>query len=164
PITEKELKSKTGSLGVFMDWDRRDNTFTPHHGAIVHVLYSANDEWTGSDYMYERLDGNLNWFLPLKRNWISGLRVEEQHAFKNPPFYLLPFINLRGVPTVRYQGHTTALIETEQRIDINLRWSAIGFAGFGKAIDKDESFNDATSVYNIGGGFRYLIARAFKVR
>jgi hypothetical protein len=163
-ITEKELKSKTGSLGAFLDWDRRDNTFTPDHGAIVHVLYSVNDEWTGSDYTFERLDGNLNWFFPIKKNWISGIRAEVQHAFQSPPFYLLPFVSLRGVPTLRYQGQTTALVETEQRIDFNVRWSAVGFAGYGKAIGQDESFSDGTTVYNFGGGFRYLIARAFKVR
>ena len=163
-IKERELKSQTGSLGLFLDWDRRDNTFTPDKGAIVHVLYSVNDDWTGSDYTYERLDGNLNWFFPIKKNWVSGIRAEVQHAFQSPPFYLLPFINLRGVPAVRYQGQTTALIETEQRIDLNLRWSAVGFAGFGKAIAQDESFSNGTTVYNFGGGFRYLIARAFKVR
>jgi len=163
-ITDKELVSKTATLSAFLDWDLRDNTFTPDHGTIVRLQYGVNDEWTASDYKYERLDGNLNWFFQVKERWTSGLRIEVQQAFQSPPFYLLPYINLRGVPTVRYQGQTTALIETEQRFDLNLRWSAVGFVGYGKAIEKDESFSDASSVYNIGGGFRYLIARAFKVR
>jgi len=163
-IKEKELKSQTASLGPFLEWDRRDNTFTPDHGAIVRVQYSFNDDWTGSDYQFQRLDGNLNWFLTLKERWVSGLRIEVQQAFEDPPFYLLPFINMRGVPTLRFQGHTTALIETEQRIDVNFRWSVVGFGGIGKAIQKNESFSDGSTVYNLGGGFRYLLARSFKVR
>jgi len=163
-ITDKELKSSTGTLSAFLDWDLRDNTFTPDHGTIIRLQYGVNDDWTASDYKFERLDGNLNWFFPVKDRWISGLRVEVQHAFNSPPFYLLPYINLRGLPSLRYQGQTTALIETEQRYDFNLRWSAVGFAGYGKAIEEDESFGDASSVFNIGGGFRYLLARAFKVR
>ena len=164
PIEEKELNSATATFSPFLDWDRRDNTFTPDHGAIIRLQYDINDEWTGSDYTFERMNGNLNWFLPIQERWISGLRVEVQHAFNEPPFYMLPFINLRGLPIFRYQGQTTALMETEQRFDLNRRWSLVGFAGVGKAIQENESFSDGTTVYNIGGGFRYLLARVFKVR
>lgn len=164
PIEEKELKSSAATFSPFLDWDRRDNTFTPDHGAIIRLQYDFNDDWTGSDYTFQRLYGNLNWFLPVKARWVSGLRVEVQHAFQDPPFYMLPYINLRGIPTFRYQGQTTALIETEQRIDLNLRWSVLGFAGYGKTIQENQSSQDGQTVYNVGGGFRYLIARAFKVR
>lgn len=163
-ITERELNSTAATFSPFLDWDRRDNTFTPNHGAIIRFQYDFNDKWTGSDYTFQRLNGNLNWFLPVKPNWISGIRVEVQHVLQDPPFYMLPFINLRGIPTFRYQGNTTALIETEQRFDLNRRWSAVGFAGYGKAIQENESFGDGTNVYNIGGGFRYLLARVFNVR
>ena len=164
PIEEKELNSAAATFSPFLDWDRRDNTFTPDHGAIIRLQYDFNDDWTGSDYTFQRLYGNLNWFFPVKRRWVSGLRAEVQHAFQDPPFYMLPYINLRGIPTFRYQGQTTALIETEQRFDLNLRWSVLGFAGYGKTIQQTESSQEGQSVYNVGGGFRYLIARAFKVR
>ena len=36
--------------------------------------------------------------------------------------------------------------------------------GVGKAMDRDESFSDAETAYNFGAGFRYLIARAFRIR
>jgi hypothetical protein len=163
-IKSKEFKSNIGSLGTFFDWDKRDNFFTADKGARVNVLFSANDNWTGSDFTYQRLSGSLNWFIPLKPTWISGLRLETNLAFGDPPFYALPSLVLRGVPAVRFQGHTTALIETEQRWDINLRWSAVAFGGLGKALDKNQSFSEAETAYNYGGGFRYLIARAFKIR
>ena len=56
------------------------------------------------------------------------------------------------------------VLETEQRIDFNRRWSMVAFAGLGKAITKDESFSDSPTVYSFGTGFRYLIARVFGVR
>jgi hypothetical protein len=34
----------------------------------------------------------------------------------------------------------------------------------GKAIQRDQSFSEAKTVYNFGTGFRYLLARAFKLR
>lgn len=163
-VKEKDFDANTGSLGLFTDWDRRDNFFTPDKGTILHVQYAVDDAWTGSDYNYQRLNGFANWFIPIKPRWISGLRIDAQHVFDDPPFYLLPSLNMRGVPVARYQGATTALIETEQRYDFNLRWSVLAFAGAGKAIMRDESFSDAETIYNYGTGFRYLIARAFGVR
>ena len=163
-VTTEDFDAKTGSLGVFGDWDRRDNFFTPDKGTILHVLYAADDQWTGSDYTYERLNGLLNWFIPIRPNWISGLRIEAQHVFSDPPFYLLPSLVMRGVPVARYQGATTTVIETEQRYDFNRRWSMVAFVGAGKAIMRDESFSNADVIINYGTGFRYLIARAFGIR
>ena len=163
-VTNDDLDAKTGSLGLFGDWDRRDNFFTPDKGTLLHVLYTIDDTWTASDYDYQRLNAWVNWFLPIKSRWISGLKLEAQHVFDDPPFYLLPSLNMRGVPVARYQGATTVLAETEQRFDLNLRWSVLGFVGIGKAIMRDEEFSDATTVYNYGTGFRYLIARVFGIR
>ncbi|TMI93661.1 MAG: glyceraldehyde-3-phosphate dehydrogenase [Bacteroidetes bacterium] len=163
-IKSGEFESNVASLGTFIDWDKRDNFFTPDKGARINIAYSANDNWTGSDFTYQKLSGTLNWFIPVQKNWISGFRVETNFMFGDPPFYALPSLALRGVPAVRFQGYTTALVETEQRIDLSLRWSAVAFAGLGKALDRNESFGNAETAYNFGGGFRYLIARLFRIR
>jgi hypothetical protein len=163
-INDKEIDNRTAALGVFMDWDKRNSIFTPDKGARLNILYNVNDQWTGSDFNYQQLNGTLNWFVPVKPNWISGLRAEVQQVFNDPPFYLLPYINMRGVPTARFQGTTTALVETEQRIDVNLRWSVVAFGGLAKAMEENQSFGEARTIYNIGTGFRYLLAVLFKLR
>lgn len=163
-VNDKDFDAKTASLGFFSEWDRRDNFFTPDKGTILHVQYAVDDSWTGSDYDYQRLNGFVHWFVPIRPRWISGLRLDAQHVFNDPPFYLLPSLNMRGVPLARYQGATTVVMETEQRLDFNLRWSVLAFVGAGKALMRNESFSDAKTIYNYGTGFRYLIARAFGVR
>jgi hypothetical protein len=92
---------------------------------------------------------------------IHGLYIQ---SFDDPSLYMLPSLRMRVVPLARYQGVTTTLVETEQRVDFNLRWSAVGFAGMGKAILRDQVFKEAETIYNFGTGFRYLIARAFGIR
>ena len=161
---EKDMKSNNSTVSLFLDIDKRDNFFTPSSGFRVNTMFSIDDNWTGSDYAYTRLTGFANWFLPFSKQWTSGLRLDAQHVSDNPPFYFLPYLNMRGVPIARYQGYTTALVETEQRYDFNLRWSAVGFGGLGKAMGKNQSFGDAKLVYNYGAGFRYLMARAFGLR
>ncbi len=163
-ITDKELDSNTGTLGVFVDWDKRNSIFTADKGYRFNIEYNVNAQWTASDFEYQRLNTSFIWFTQVKPTWISGLRLEVQHVFERPPFYLMPYIDLRGLPAMRYQGETTLIAETEQRVDLNFRWSVLGFAGVGKAIEFDESYSDGTTVYNVGAGFRYLLARAFKLR
>ncbi len=160
----KDDKSNNGTLSVFADMDKRDNFFTPSKGFRINVMYGLDDQWTGSDYRYSRLTGFLNWFIPVNRNWISGLRLDGQGVFNRPPFYFLPYLNMRGVPVARYQGFSTVVAETEQRYDFSLRWSAVAFGGLGKAMGKNQPFSDADLIYNYGGGFRYLMARAFGIR
>jgi hypothetical protein len=163
-IDEKAFDSQIAGLGFFLDWDRRDNFFTPDKGGYTNLSYNMNDAWTGSDYTYQRLGWFLHYFLPVQRQWISGFRLETNVAFGDPPFYALPTISMRGVPAARYQGYTTALLETEQRFDFNRRWSGVAFGGYGKAMQRDQAFGEGQSVYNFGGGFRYLISRVFRVR
>ncbi len=159
-----DLDNKTASLGLFGDWDKRDNFFTPNKGFRLNMVYAMDDDWTGSDFEYQKLTGFFNGFFPVSKKWVSGVRMDVQHVFDRPPFYLLPFIMMRGIPAARYQGFTTTLLETEQRYDFNRRWSVVAFGGVAKALGKEQSFSDADLVYNYGTGFRYLLARAFGVR
>ncbi|HKH63700.1 MAG TPA: hypothetical protein VKA49_22850 [Flavitalea sp.] len=110
-IDSDTFNSNIGSLGIFGDWDKRDNFFTADNGFRINALYTLNDSWTGSDFSYQRLSGFINWFIPFEKRWISGFRGETHFVFGDPPFYVLPSLAMRGVPAVRFQGHTTALIE-----------------------------------------------------
>jgi hypothetical protein len=68
--------------------------FTADKGARIYISYNANDNWTGSDFTYQKLSGALNWFLPLQKKWISGFRVETNFMFGDAPFYALPSLAL----------------------------------------------------------------------
>ena len=73
-------------------------------------------------------------------------------------------MSMRGLPALRYQGNATLLTEGELRFDIVNRWSVVGFGGVGKAFNEWKEFDDADLVGTFGSGFRYLIARKFKLR
>ena len=76
------------------------------------------------------------------------------------PFYMLPFIDLRGIPAARFQDTNVGVLEAELRYDITERWSVVGFFGGGFAWgERISSFADAERPVSGGVGFRYLIAR-----
>ena len=159
-----ESKSTISQLGVIIELDNRDNIFTPDRGIKLHVdaVYSGNS--LGSDYDYWKLNYYMYAYAPLSKKIIGGLRIDGRQAFGDPPFYMLPYIDMRGIPAVRYQGNVDILSEAEMRWDIVKRWSIMTYAGAGKAFDEWNKFDDANWAWSYGTGFRYLLARKFKLR
>jgi hypothetical protein len=163
-VDDKSLDNNLSNVGLLLEFDKRDNVFTPNKGLYVASSYKMNASWTGSDYTYQNWNMAVFQYFQFSPKWVSGFRAEGRLQFNNAPFYLKPSIMLRGVPIARYQGDETYVVETEQRYDFTKRWSAVGFVGAGKAPTKEVSFSDAELVYNYGTGFRYLIARKFGIR
>lgn len=163
-IDDKSLDNNLSSVGIVLEFDKRDNVFTPNKGLYVTSDFKVNASWTGSDYDYQNWNIAAFQFFQLSPKWVSGFRVEGRLQFDDAPFYLKPGVSLRGVPMARYQGDQAYVVETEQRYDLSKRWSAVGFVGAGKAPTKEVPFSDADLVYNYGTGFRYLIARKFGIR
>jgi len=163
-VDPKDIKSTISQLGLAVQFDERDNIFTPDKGIRLQSDFFWSDNILGSDYDAWRVNLSAIGFYPLTKKLIGGLRIEGEQAFGNPPFYLLPGINLRGIPAARYQGKTSIVTEAELRWDFYRRWSIMGYGGLASAFnDWDDAFAKPV-VYSYGTGFRYLLARKFKLR
>jgi hypothetical protein len=170
-LAGRSVVNVISTIGPVVEFDGRDNIFTPDSGELVHGHVDWSDDWLGSDFRYGLIDTHFYGYLSLGKswpdgkNWVSGFRADWQQAIGHPPFYLRPFINMRGVPAARYQGRTTLLVENEQRWDFTRRWSVVVFGGLGKAFGGHYSkASDTQLVYGYGSGFRYLVVPKFKLR
>ena len=92
-------------------------------------------------------------------SFVLGARAEFDGADGDIPFYAVPFIDLRGIPALRYQGENVLVGEVEARWAFHPRISAVGFLGIGKAADSVSDISDATSRVTQGIGIRYFVAR-----
>ncbi|PBJ11486.1 BamA/TamA family outer membrane protein [Flavobacterium sp. ACN6] len=163
-VEPKDIKSTVSQLGGALQFDGRDNIFTPDKGIRLQSDFFWSDNILGSDYDAWRVNLSAIGYYPLTKKLIGGLRIEGEQAFGNPPFYLRPGINLRGIPAARYQGKTSIVTEAELRWDVYRRWSLMGYGGLASAFnDWDKAFAKPV-VYSYGTGFRYLLARKFKLR
>lgn len=159
-----EVNSTVSQLGALIELDKRDNIFTPDRGLKVHLDVSGSGDFLGSDYEYWRVNYYMFAYKPLSKKLVGGFRLDGQQAFGEPPFFMLPYLSMRGLPAVRYQGKADILSEIEMRWDFVKRWSLILFGGTGKAFDEWSKFSDADWITSYGSGFRYLLARKFKLR
>ncbi len=165
-VKDKEMESYVSAFGAQFDFDSRDNTFTPDHGVKTYLHGRWSDPAFGSDYRYGNLEYALYWYLQYggRKQFVNGLRFDIQQVIGSAPFFLKPFVDMRGVPAERYQGKSTILAEFEERWDFSRRWSALVFGGLGKGFDDYSEFGKADWAYGYGTGFRYLIARKLKLR
>ena len=162
--TPKELNSLVSRVGAIVEYDTRDNIFSPDRGFKWNTLVAHSSNLIGSDYNYTSLNSTAYWHLPVSKQIYSGFRIEYQQVFGDIPFYIKPYIAMRGIPVVRYQGDIVMHAETEWRWDITPRYSLVAFGGSAKAYQKDENFSTADWRVSGGLGGRYLLARKLKLR
>jgi len=159
-----EMKSTVSHLGAILELDNRDNIFTPDKGVKLHADAIRSDDAIGSDFDYWKFNYYLYSYFKLSPKLVGGLRLDGQQTTGDPPFYMLPYLDMRGLPAVRYQGKADILTEVEFRWDFFRRWSLMFYSGTGKAFDEWSDFGSSDWITSYGTGFRYLLARKFKLR
>lgn len=162
-VSKEQIDSSTGGLGLIVKYDTRDNIFSPskgHYAKFEPVFYN---EAFGGDFNYTKTKIASYSYWPISKV-VLGVRLEGDFSSGDVPFYDAPYIDMRGIPAMRYQGEDVFVGELEGRWDVTPRWSLVGFIGSGWTADSISELNDESGKVAGGGGFRYLIARRYGMR
>ena len=157
-VRERELDTAIGRLGMVVDYDTRDNIFTPNRGTFLEVEAAFARGTFGSDTNHEAASARVYTWIPAGET-VIGLRGDARTSRGDVPFYAEPFIVLRGVPAARYQDRSAVVAEAEVRWNLTPRWAIVAFGGAGKAYGRRQEWSEAKTVGAGGVGFRYLVAR-----
>ena len=140
--------------------DARDNFFTPTQGWYVDLSVPVFREAFGGDRNFEKVNLTAMYFRPLGPSLYVAARGSAKASSDGTPFYLRPYVVLRGVQALRYQGERAAEVEAELRWQPHARFSVVGFGGAGIARGGTTEERDREKSVTAGGvGFRYLLAR-----
>ena len=155
-------QNQTAGLGLLAGYDTRDNIFTPNRGVLAELEAMFHDgSWIG-DFTYQKYRAAALFYWDPHPKWVLGWRLDGRFVNGDPPFYALPFIDLRGIPAMRYQGEDVLVTEVEARWNFSGRWTLVGFTGVGAAEDSLDDLigsGDRDLRHTYGAGARYLIAR-----
>jgi hypothetical protein len=144
-----------------LEYDSRNNLFTPTRGMFAESVYLSSMDELGASEDFRRFQQVVMGWVPLSDTWTLGLRGDYQWSSDGTPFFLRPYIKLRGVEAMRYQGDEMASAEIEARWQWRPRWSLVCAAGYGSAHTDRELFSATRDVVSGAVGFRYQLARLF---
>jgi len=148
-----------GGLSAFVEYDGRDTTFTPTKGLKGILEFRNYGKQWGSDFEYDHVSASVNHFTRFGDYSSLGVRLDAEMVDGDVPFFGYPFVSLRGIPAMRYQGEEVVTAEVEYLWGVTPRWTVAIFAGGAKTTSiSDFSVEDETVAAG-GLGFRYRIAR-----
>lgn len=161
PGLADRVRVKISAPTAVVEYDTRDNVFTPTRGVYAESSWLASREALGASVDFERFEQILIGWRPLARDVILGARANYAWSSTGTPFFVRPFVMLRGVPAMRYQGDSMASVEAEMRWQFSGRWSIVAFGGAGATRSSHDLFSATQSVGSGGLGFRYELASKF---
>lgn len=160
-IPEPGFDFTLGGLGMTVQYDGRNTIFTPSSGLSAKFEYKNFDDNWGSDYNYDSYSGSLFHYTPFGDYSSLGLRLDAQTISGDSPFFAYPFVDLRGIPAMRYQGENVLVGEAEYLWGVTPRWTVVFFGGVGRT-SSIHRFKETGQTVGAGGlGFRYRLARKF---
>lgn len=156
-----DLDSKLGGPSAILSYDTRDNIFTPNKGVFAELNATFHDPMFGASSTHQRVDLVGISYHPLRDNLVLGIRGDVNMGFGRTPFYAVPYVSLRGVPALRYQGEVATSVEAELRWRFWKRFSLIAFGGVGASADSWSKIGSDDVIFAGGVGFRYELARRY---
>jgi len=154
---------RNDGLSAKLAWDTRDNTSMPNRGQLIDLAVWRYDKAIGGDFNYWDTRLKLLSFHQLHEKFVLGLRLEYSTINGRAPFFAIPWVSLRGIPALRYQGDRVGVAEIEGRYLFSPKWALIGFAGMGRVSSRIPIIDTEQNIYNYGLGGRYKIFEAHNV-
>jgi hypothetical protein len=156
-----DYDQRMSGLTPLITWDSRNNIFTPTKGIYGSASVAVFAEALGGDRDFQLASLTGMWFHLLAEQLTLGIKADTTASFGHTPFYLRPYVQLRGIQSLRLQGEDMAQVELELRWQRWGRHSLVAFAGTGAVWNDLDEFEDSRSTVTGGVGYRYLLARLF---
>lgn len=163
-IEEDQLDFTNSGIGPTAEYDSRDSNFTPSTGSHVRLNALVYDEAIGGDFDYVGYETKFNHFWQLHERFVLGGRLDGTFIDGDAPFIAEPYIQLRGIPMMRYQGESVVTTEVEGRWDFHPRISLVAFVGAGRAASGFDDLGSAGTEATGGIGIRYFMAKVLGLR
>ena len=147
----------TSGLGVSINFDSRDNSFSTTSGEYLDFSTTLYKKILGSDFSFNRFTIDLRKFYSisiLDTTHVFAFQVFTDFTNGTVPFYLLPTFggenNLRGIYNGRFRDNNSFFLQGEYRFPVFWRFGLALFGGIGEAFRKINYFS--LSELKLAGG------------
>lgn len=144
--------------GLALEWDTRDEVFSPTRGGWYQASTRFHRDALGSDYDFEHYELDLRHYVPLGSGHVLALQAAIESTRGNVPFFELPTPPLRGLYQEVFLDRHMAAVQGEWRLPLRGRWGASVFAGVADVSDELSGLRPG-DLYAGGAGVRYTLDR-----
>ena len=157
PTEADRTKLNDFGLAAQADFDGRDNNMTPNRGQFVEFVAWKHFEALGGETDYWKVGLQAQSFSEMMhKKLVLGFHLDLDTVGGDPPLWGIPWVTMRGIPALRYQNESTAVVETELRWNVLERWAAVGFLGVAATRGDMLLFEDESGIVAGGIGGRFL--------
>lgn len=141
--------------------DTRDNLNAPYSGFYGEVTFQGSMEWFFSDYDFRKLDIDIRYFTPFRKDWTLGHQLWITHSSSGAPFYEVGHISTasrsRGFDDRRFIAYKMVTYQSELRFPIAGKLRGSAFYTYNVMPDSWSSPFANTEYFSYGIGLRYYL-------
>lgn len=160
-LAAERRQADVAGVGITWARDTRDDVFAPARGQALSLGLTLHPAFLGSSFDQQSVELDWAGYRKGLGTGVLGMRVRAQASHGEPPFYLRPYVSLRGVAAIRYAGEQAGSMELEYRQPVGKRWDVLVFAGAGQARSNRLGAEGRQSVQTQGLGVRFKAKELF---
>lgn len=151
-------------LGFILNWDTRDNIFSPSRGRYFQASTYFNGKLLGSDYTFNSVKVDLRTYMHgFAPSHVLALQAIYQSVLGPvSPFYRYAKLGgdslMRGYYAGRYRDKYFMAFQAEYRLPVWWRFGLVTFAGLGDVAKDIRHINFDEFRYSVGAGLRFKIS------
>lgn len=140
---------KSNGLGLYTQYDTRDNQYSPSTGQVFEAHNVAYREGLGGDVSFDAITADYQYYIPHGRGHVLALHARGRwtHDAPNSGY---SSVDLRGYTRGQYLAPYMTMAEADYRHHIYKKWGAAVFAGIA-ALYGDDTTDEGDQWYPAGG-------------
>ena len=147
---------QSNGLGLLVQYDSRDNQYSPTHGQVLDVGNIAFRRGLGGDVNFDAYNLDHQFYVPHGEAHVLAIHTKGRWT-ASAPTSGYSSIDLRGYTRGQYLAPHMTLIEADERYAITEKWGLRAFAGLAVLYGGDH-FNGSGNVFPaFGGGGSYRL-------
>ncbi|MCX2980688.1 hypothetical protein EYC98_07330 [Halieaceae bacterium IMCC14734] len=150
-------------LGVYVEYDQRDNPLNSSSGLYFKLDALFNDEAIGSNDTYQSLASVLKSYHQQSESLVLAWEAQACRRSGTTPLWDACTVKLRGFSATDYLGTVSASAQGEARWELSERWGIVGFAGVGYVGSSFSGIRDNEPIPSYGLGLRFMVLKAKRI-
>ena len=154
-------------IGVVLNYDSRDQVFSPTAGNYTELIWTEFPRFLGSDFKFSSVVVDSRLFLPVAEASVTALQMYGRFTGGNVPFQRLSALGgpnrMRGLFEGRFRDRHMLEVQAEYRFPLFGRFGAAAFIAAGDVAPAVGKFSLRSIKFAGGFGGRYAINKDDKV-